>query len=726
MKIQKIFILVFAVSLKINISFGQQPYQDIPVKEKFDDVYSTFYDEVAYQYPIDELTYNEEVDRNVPDNFGTYWAGTLDGLLDMYELTRDKAYLYKFIYPALHLQTIRGQCAGCTQSMYSYQMYHNGRAVWLMAHFVYLVYNSDLYGEPLLDVGSNSHYHPLNYYGNYSTFGDIANTFYSLVQLTIDNADWIGDAYAFRKESNTPPGSPASLNEQAPWGLALTYMYLASRTSIVGTELTAYGAKAAAMAALYMSDIDMENKCTCDSYHSLLLKNSSYNNSYWWYHNGWRIVNDDDCPLNFSCFPYFPHYHQPKIGDYLQYKEDIGHGLLDILFPVLYNKYSSNFYPHITGNDYFENQHLVKFRNTFGENIFDDSGGNKGFHASVDGQDAGTYLGSNYQFNYDTPDALAWMPLYKWDGMADAGAHNVYNINMDFFRDVIQSKTINDDYHKYAPYGNLNANVYFAAPAMKGIASTAAAQWDKECFNLTLKNRDVVYNQDFFAKNTLTVDPTAQNDFVPVPPNGALPYAQNSFADPVITVDKFIIEPGKTVNMSAGSKIILKNGFHAKAGCKFRAYLDPSLAENCGSGKTARMAGGGDNGSKKGNGSSSSDNGEVVNQPAITSQQTETKNSQSTIFNQQSTITIVPNPSASGIFQLSISGNNFSAGNVTVTNVLGEMVYQSANPDQRYGTGQLINLSANQYIDISTQPKGIYFVKLTDGAEMSVQKIVYQ
>lgn len=83
-------------------------------------------------------------------------------------------------------------------------------------------------------------------------------------------------------------------------------------------------------------------------------------------------------------------------------------------------------------------------------------------------------------------------------------------------------------------------------------------------------------------------------------------------------------------------------------------------------------------------------------------------------------ITINPNPSISGVFIVSglkVFPESFEAKYrswITVYNVLGEVVYKSSNLTSPYS------------IDISLKPKGIYFVKIQNDEEITVQKIIYQ
>lgn len=77
-----------------------------------------------------------------------------------------------------------------------------------------------------------------------------------------------------------------------------------------------------------------------------------------------------------------------------------------------------------------------------------------------------------------------------------------------------------------------------------------------------------------------------------------------------------------------------------------------------------------------------------------------------------------PNPSVNGIFNVQITNfeSRINEMKIAVTNILGESVYQ-------------LNKSENKMplsIDLSTQPKGIYFVKISTGEDITVQKIIYQ
>ncbi|MBN4062316.1 gliding motility-associated C-terminal domain-containing protein [Bacteroidales bacterium AH-315-I05] len=78
-------------------------------------------------------------------------------------------------------------------------------------------------------------------------------------------------------------------------------------------------------------------------------------------------------------------------------------------------------------------------------------------------------------------------------------------------------------------------------------------------------------------------------------------------------------------------------------------------------------------------------------------------------------IDIHPNPN-SGIFNLMIELDNETTVAVEIMDVLGNLVYRKGD----------VNTNGNLEVDISTHPKGIYFVKIVSGDEIVVKKVVYQ
>ena len=92
------------------------------------------------------------------------------------------------------------------------------------------------------------------------------------------------------------------------------------------------------------------------------------------------------------------------------------------------------------------------------------------------------------------------------------------------------------------------------------------------------------------------------------------------------------------------------------------------------------------------------------------------------INNSQPAMSITPNPSG-GLFTLSLNEN--TASEIFIYNSLGQVVYKSTPLNiGSYSTGST-NQPINQLpIDLSAQPKGIYFVKLVlSGAEGAADKV---
>ncbi|MBI3511563.1 MAG: T9SS type A sorting domain-containing protein [Bacteroidetes bacterium] len=81
---------------------------------------------------------------------------------------------------------------------------------------------------------------------------------------------------------------------------------------------------------------------------------------------------------------------------------------------------------------------------------------------------------------------------------------------------------------------------------------------------------------------------------------------------------------------------------------------------------------------------------------------------------ENSEFVISPNPS-SGKFTVQ-SENNFSPKEISITNVLGEIIYSSATDNRQLTTD----------IDLSSQPDGIYFVNVKNEKESFTQKIIIQ
>ena len=549
-----------------------------------------------------------------------------------------------------------------------------------MAHFVHLVKQEDqlLQSEPLdpvpcpapncLDLSTT----------DYDTFEEFADWLsdrvnQSLIEYIIHY--WYSDTKGFGSHRNPQPTDPAMvMNMQSAFGAALLYMGLANGT-------IPYIIKAIKMGELYMNPLNLSDGCffspLCISrdfpdYNFILQSN----NSYKWYHKSLEVLYSGN-----KCFPCHSFTFQPKYKDFTAFHEDVGHGVMDLIFPYVANRFELASNSNIFFRDAIE---MTRFKNTFAKNIWKGSSDPFNFWNSVFGSDGpisdiGGMVGST---DFATPNrsnqfTLAYMPLYKFEAF-DNTSKPLYNILMDYYSNSIHPFGINS--LSSLPKGrNL---VYW------GLSEIVAAQWDKECPNLTLKKRKVVYHQDFTAQADLIVDPAAVNGFD----------AQNvnSFADPKIQDPVFDIEPDITVNMKAANKIVLKPGFRAKKGCNYRAYIDPLT---CGSGPQCKTA---NPGNTQGTDNNSMDRVLVDNEDIKADEN---------VWNEL-IIDIYPNPN-SGTFTLSLQSENTAT--VYVMDVLGDIIYQLQ-----------LNYSTIHQIDLSTHPKGVYFVKVVSGDEIIVKKVVYQ
>ncbi len=136
-----------------------------------------------------------------------------------------------------------------------------------------------------------------------------------------------------------------------------------------------------------------------------------------------------------------------------------------------------------------------------------------------------------------------------------------------------------------------------------------------------------------------------------------------------------VISSGANVTYRAGNIVSLTSGFHSQAGSHFHAFNAPCSQE-----------------------SNSQTKGTLLN---------ESENA----FN-ESRLLIYPNPNK-GNFKIELSGYTDEIISIEVTNILGAVVYKKEN-----------TLSGSVNINISEQPKGLYFVKTRVGDKVYTNKII--
>lgn len=534
---------ILFVLLLSSIAVIGQGFPNVKVKEFYD----ANLEIVMPSSTMESLNVEQENGDAIGDGYSKY----ISSLTKMYESTGDKGYLVKFVKNSFIVQNMRKDHRSSPgdpvwSDLQGDHMYHDGYILKALAEFVYMVRNnSNLFNTALptaASLGISSQYYPssslITPYGFGYTYGGYAKWLGDQVGLTLDWFSNNGYWDATRGMINPADNRTIAINMQAGFAVAFYYMGACDPN-------TYYQAKANSLANFYMASvIDMEDNCNCIDYGPFpvfrLMANN--NNSYFWFDDGWAVPTDN-CALS-SCPPYFD-VHTQDVPDYLEFPEDASHAVPDLWVPLAYMRFSPT-------SGYFDTDDMIRWRNTFTKNIYD----NGNFHNNCIGTETCYTNGCGGSINDLKYAAFSYMPFYQWDG-ADwtATEPNTYDIVMDLFVSDIESNG-ND-----LPAG-------FNHPYFSGIADVVTAQWYLDCVNLTLYNRKVNYAQDFIAKNKLIVSPEASDDFHQT--NG------NSFAEPIIPYNQFMIESGAVVNLVAGEAVELHAGFEAKLGSEFSASVSSS------------------------------------------------------------------------------------------------------------------------------------------------------
>lgn len=488
-----------------NCNYDYTGYEMIKIKEHFDDVCIAYFSDPNFPQwgEVSDCT-NDVFDAI---KIGSGRSGFMEGLLLVYNTTGDKAYLYQFTKEAIRVINKKGGAklwgTGC---FFPY----NGRILYPLAHFIHLVKIE----EPSLS--STEIYAPADY-GNFNTFGAVADFLESKVNESLTeaiNLRWDTSISNVGFKGGDGPaydGYPAHMNFQAPWGTAFIYMYLV-------TGNMEHRNKAERLAALYFGNT------IGGSPSASVLTIDGTTNSYSWYHDGWRPERT--------------------------YIEDIGHGLHDIYFPIVYNRYRSQLNP-----TYFSDPQMERFRNVIKNKIWDPT--NCTHRSAVNG------IGPVYAES-DPASFVAWIALDRFG--TDSQAPYTYDLTLHVYkRHTGQQDLLFYTDHTYN--WSATANIW-ASTNFEGLAYLTDLQWEKEQTSLTIRNRNLRYSQDFWAKKNLTIDNTDQNTNVMVPTNF------KSLDDSDYNARKFIVQPGMTCNLSASESISIKGEFQASIGSHFRAFLN--------------------------------------------------------------------------------------------------------------------------------------------------------
>ncbi|MBI3502111.1 MAG: T9SS type A sorting domain-containing protein [Bacteroidetes bacterium] len=181
------------------------------------------------------------------------------------------------------------------------------------------------------------------------------------------------------------------------------------------------------------------------------------------------------------------------------------------------------------------------------------------------------------------------------------------------------------------------------------------------------------------------------------------------------------------ITYRAGKEIELKDGFSVSEGAEFGAYVKPF---NCAttSSDYSRIITDTTKQPKPFNHPTSyiyyADEGKYFHHPLVSSSMVQNSKTKITSLQSAITITITPNPST-GLFTLQLpqdaaqtqgakDGSALLTTGVTIYNDLGQEIYKSAisNPQSA--------------IDISNQPKGIYFMRVQSESKVYTEKVVIQ
>jgi hypothetical protein len=558
----KKYITIFLLLIAIE---GQCQYNDIPLKEHYDHLFGKFQccnsAGTCYSGVVNYITYSQGPLGSVyGDNFGPL----TESLIRMYLLTRDKAYLIKFMnmsikalderityglspYNLGHYAHISNPYPGWAQSEPSTTHYQDGLAVWPMAHFVYLIlvqeFNELYYFDITQGLLSNSPQ-------GIQTYGQFAEWLRLKIQETIDPHIYYywDDSKGFIQNPITAPSSvdknPASLNMQCSWALSILYLGKVYNNSWL--------TKAKRIVDLWMvNQISFMDRCygTClNPFEATINVFNLYgDNAYWWYSNGWRVTKPS-CLCNINSTDYESYVHVIGV-------EDASHATTDLFFMMAAHELGLT---STIGLPFIIDAEMIRFRNTFVKNIYNNSLStptNAVFKNLVDGNnqngsvppeaDCSNATGNYSDGNCYKREMTAFMPLYLHDN-ADASAYtppSVYIILMDLYKNEILTNV---------------GNMHGGGVSFYGLGEVTRAQWDKECFDLNLYNRELVYNQNFYAKHNLTINPLQVDNYHNL--------NDESFAEPLINTNKFIIEQGVNSSISAGNSVSLKGEVHFKSG----------------------------------------------------------------------------------------------------------------------------------------------------------------
>lgn len=533
----KTILLGISLLLIMSQSFAQD-YDTISMKEDFD-----FYSENLVFNGYKFCTIHPDKDWNI---FGDAISKIIDGYIDMYLATKDKAYLYKVVHQSMCIienrNDINPEASTKTPKWTETEMstYTDGYTIGALSRFIYLVRVMEpaLMNEPLyqFDEINPENYSPSTCNCNFTkknflTFGEYADWLEKRTRETLDYFVY-GGLWSYEKGMLQPTGTLV-INMQTGFARSLLYLGLS-------TDNKEYLRMADTIAALHKKPVRFNDACTKRRYNAPVLRLNQDKNSYWWYHSGWSISYRE-------CFRSL-FIKEPNFNAYTQYIEDVNHGMMVMLFPYEYYKYRNG--------TIFTQIDMLRFRNTFVNNLYD----NGRYNLGVDGSNGTTYPEARYDLEQlktiKLTGAISFASWSDFDSIAPAKSPKAYDIIMNDYLKLFYNKSKVDSYYK--------------GQKCFGHAQLVYQQWQREKVSLTLFNRDMVYNQDFTVLGSITIDPTTNRN--------AINTTKKPFAHPKEFTDggapaRFVIEPDVEVQLNAGESIRIKEGFYVKKGAKFKASI---------------------------------------------------------------------------------------------------------------------------------------------------------
>jgi hypothetical protein len=437
-------------------------------------------------------------------------------------------------------------------------------AIWPIAHAIYLISTEQpaLKTVPVPDFLDS-------YFPNLSNLEAVADFLLQEIEVTMNNhASILFTQDLGFLHSQDVPHQAAQLNQNVLCVMPFLYLGLAGNANHL--------AKAKRVAELLKSNLVFTDKChsPCPydiQYDAPIFLNGP-NNSFWYYTNGWYLEQSKclPCPDNNS-FDY---------TKAIEASEDVSHAINLMYF--IYEAYKQGLTINNNNDLFLNDAEMEKFRRMFLNNIYvgTNSESLTFFNLRVDGTNYALSDDDGQNFNDYKNLISAFMPFYEFDYNGTVKSTTTYDLILQTMKNVWEGGNPNN------PNNPRSALDFLSSSAIGGygFSQVVSAQWDKECVDLTLFNRNLTYDQDFHAKHNLTINTIDETPteflydsdllYKPIP-------IQKSITLPVYQSSNFTIQSGVTANITAGNYVSLKGEVYFKSGSEVSIR---TINSNCFSG----------------------------------------------------------------------------------------------------------------------------------------------